>query len=315
MKNTKTKNKSPKASTKTQPKVSGLEKKPDGTITFKLTIAKQKVAIAYKKAVTIAVSESEIKGFRKGKAPESRVIELIGKQKLYTEALKLLLPSAYSDIVKKLKLAPITSPRIEPESLEESKDWELKVTLAEKPEITLGDYKKAVSAALASSKIWIPGKDTTPPTSGTKTTNKEDKTQDSTEEKLSKVFEALLSSATLKLPKFLLEEEINRQLARLVQQIEKLNLTIEQYVSSLGKNIEQLKSEYNQQAERTLKLEFILNEIAQEQKVTVEDAEVQAVINAVGDEKLRKSLDNPSERTAIHANLRKRKVIESLLRL
>ena len=304
-----------KATTKTVKTTSDVERKPDGTATFKLTIPKENVATAYKKALEEAVKITEIEGFRKGKAPEHRVAERVGKQKLYTQTLQHLLPVVYAKAVNALSLKPITSPRVEPESLEEGQDWHLKVTVAEKPDIRLGDYKKAATAALTSGKIWVPGKDAQPQTQGAPTDTNASQPQQSTDERISKVFEALLSSIEITPPEMLVEDEVNRQLSRMVQQLEKLNLTVDQYLASLGKTSQELRKEYRQQAERTLKLELILNEIAEDMKVSVADQEVDEMIKAVGDEKLRRSLDTPTERTAIRASLRKRKVIDNLLRM
>lgn len=294
---------------------SEVERKPDGTITFQLTIPKARVSTAYKKAVSDAIKETEIKGFRKGKAPGKLVVEQVGKQRLYTDALKTLLPEVYGQAVNQLKISPITSPRVEPESLEEGKNWRLKVTVAERPKIDLGDYKKSVSAALASSKIWVPGKGEPTSAPSAPADKHGAQQQQSTDEKLSRVYDALISSISLTIPQFLIEEEVHRQLSQLVQQLERLNLTVDQYLVSLGKTSDNLREEYQAQAERTLKLELILNEVAQDLNVKVSDQEVTELIKAVGNEKLKEKLDTPTERATIRASLRKRKVLDQLLRM
>jgi len=64
-----------------------------------------------------------------------------------------------------------------------------------------------------------------------------------------------------------------------------------------------------------LKLELILNEIAQDLKIQVSDQEIDSLIQSVGDEKLRESLKTPSERSGIRSTLRKRKVLDTLLHI
>ena len=304
-----------KGSTMAQPKsnASDLKKTPDGSVKFTLYIPKTDVETEYQHVLEETVRATELKGFRKGKAPNNLVEEHFGKQKLYTSVLQHLLPAVYAKAVKELNLFPISNPKVEPVSVEEDKDWTLTVTVAEKPRIDLGNYKKAVSDALASSKIWIPGKGE-PATISEKNREKKGSSQ-SADEKLAKVFAALLESIKFQLPAFLLEEEVNRELSRLIEQIEKLNLTIDQYLSSLNKTSAQLRSEYSQQSERTLKLELILNEIAQDLKIQVSDQEIDSLIQSVGDEKLRESLKTPSERSGIRATLRKRKVLDTLLHI
>lgn len=293
-------------------KKQNLERKADGTITFTLIIPKKDVEEAYKKALSRAVEHTEIKGFRKGKAPENLVEKQVGKQKLYTDALQYSLPEAYASVVKENNLKPITNPKIEPQNLEEGQDWSLQVTLAEKPEIKLGDYKKIVTGAKAAAKIWIPGKDE-PQTSGPGEPEK--KPEDSLEQQLGKIFEALVKEIKFEIPAFLIEDETARLLSRLVNQLQKLGVNLDQYLMSINKSATALRKEYQDQSVRTLRLEFILNEIAHDLKVTVTDAEVDELIKAVGDEKLKKSLNTPTERMTIRESLRKRKVTDALLKL
>ncbi len=294
-------------------KVKQITKDPDGTIHIKLTISWEKVKTAYNKALLDSKKTLEVKGFRKGKAPDKIVEEQVGKQSLYTQALQYILPEAYAEKVKQLKLKPIVSPKVEPNSLEEGQTWELTATLAEKPSIKLGDYKKIVIGAKAASKIWTPGKDTDSPKQQDDTVQQKEASLD---ERLAKIFDELINEVKFDLPKFLIEEQVNRQLSRLLEQIEKLGLSLEQYLISLGKTSDQLRKEYHQEAERTLRLELILNEIANDLKTTVFEEEVDRLIDSVGDEKLKETLkSNAHERDAIRASLRKRKVTDELLKM
>lgn len=299
-------------SDKTDPGVK-VERKSDGSVSFPVTIPKSTVKQEYDLVLTRSASQVELKGFRKGKAPIKLVEENLGKQKLYTQVLQQLLPKVYANQIKKLNLKPISNPKIEPKSIEEDKDWQLIITIAEKPEIKLGNYKQVVSAALAASKIWVPGKDAAEENQPKAAETAEP--QQSTDEKIAKVFDALLNHVELTLPELVLEEELNRLLSQLVQQMEKLGLTIDQYLASLRKSSDQLRQEYRQQAERNLKLELILNEIAIDLKIKVDENEINQLIQTVKDEKLRKNLSKPPERANIAVSLRKRKTLDALIRM
>jgi FKBP-type peptidyl-prolyl cis-trans isomerase (trigger factor) len=255
------------------------------------------------------VKEEEVKGFRKGKAPAKLVEEKVGKQKLYTKTIQKMVPDLYLEVITRHKLQPISTPKFDIEEAKEKSDWKLKVTIAEKPEIILGNYKKFVSAALASSKIWVPGKE------NTSTKKDENERKQSTEEQISKVFDALLTNIKFDVSKFLIEEEINRQLSQLLSQIQRLGLTLDQYLASINKSVDTLKGEYRNQADKNLRLELILNEIAGDLKIKVEDAEIDKLISSVGDQKLRDNLKKPQEKVNIRASLRKRKVLDALLKM
>ena len=76
-----------------------------------------------------------------------------------------------------------------------------------------------------------------------------------------------------------------------------------------------MKKEYRQQAEKNLRLEFILTEISKDLQIKVEKEEIDKLIESVGDEKLRQKLNTPSERLIIKHNLAKRKTLDALLKM
>lgn len=288
-----------------------IAKQPDGTVQFTIIIPKQKVKKAYTKTLDEQIKKTELKGFRKGMAPRDRVESHIGKQRLLTDTLQRILPEEYSNKVNELKLSPISFPKIEPKKTEDNSDWELFVTTVEKPKIELGNYKKAVTDAKKVSKIWVPGKD-----GNTKdAVAKDDKKQESADEQIKNILDALIQHVKFPLAKSLIEEDTNRLLSQLIQKLERLGLSLEQYLSSISKTGEQIRKEYKDQAERNVRLELILNEIAQDMEIKIEKSEIDKLVESVGDPKLKEKLDTPTERNAVRISLRKRKVLDNLMKL
>lgn len=283
---------------------SALNKLPDGTIELTITIPRKRVSKLYDQAVQRLTKAAEVKGFRKGKAPKKLVEEGLNKSKIYEEVLKELVPQVYVEAVKEHKLTPIVNPKIQVISAEKDKDWQILALTCELPKVKLDDYKGAVRKALAAEKIWTPGKE-----------EDKEKKQEKEENRLRKVFEVLLETVKLKVPAMLIEDEINRMLSRLLEQTNRLGLTVEQYLSSVGKTSEQLRAEYRKTAEEQIKLELILSTIAEEQGIKIKDSEVEAMIKATPDEKARQALDTPAQRAYIRQILRKRAVIDNLLKL
>jgi len=279
--------------------ISTLNRLPNGNIELTITIPWKKVKIAYDKTLEKFVKQTEIKGFRKGKAPKKLIEEKVGRETLYEETLKELIPQAYLEAVQKHKIQPIINPQLKLTSAAWEKDWQIIATTCELPEVKLGDYKGEIKKALAVEKIWIPGKD-----------KKEKKP--TTEDKLGKIFKTLLETCQLQIPELLIEDEINRMLSRLIDQTARLGLTIEQYLVSQKKSVEQLKTEYHQQAEELLKLEFILSAIADEEKIQVAEEEVEKLIEAIPDDKTKKALQTPEQKIFIRQLLKKRHVIDNL---
>ena len=279
-----------------------LNRLTDGTIELTINIPRVKVKREYERAIEEMVKQTEIKGFRKGKAPRNLVEEKADKNKIYEEVLKNLVPEVYLEAVREHNLKPIVNPQVRVISLEENKDWQIQAVTCEQPKTELGDYKIAIKGETAASKILVPGKKETPE-------------KEKEEQVLAKIFRALLKTVKTTIPKILITEEVNRMLARLVDQTGKLGLSIEQYLSSIGKTGDQLRAEYTQQAEETLKLELILGRIADEERIEVSEKEVVQMIEAAPDETSRKRMEAPEQKAYIEQILRKRKAVEKLLKM
>ena len=98
----------------------------------------------------------------------------------------------------------------------------------------------------------------------------------------------------IQIPRILIDQEANRLLSQLIDEIKRLGISLDQYLSSRGKTEVELRSEYEERAEKDLKLEFLLRKIADEEKITVEQKEIDEAVAAIKDEKQRKDIaQNP----------------------
>ena len=280
---------------------------PEKTFSLEFSIPWSQVKTATAKAIDNLAKTIKLAGFRKGKAPKDLVEKSIDKSKLYGEVINQLLPSSYSKAVKAHNLKPAISPKIQIIKAEENKAWEFKATSCELPEVKLGDYKKIAKGALAKSKIWTPGKGLP---------KKEDKPEEPTDtQKFNLILKALIDEIKLDLPDLLINTERDRLLSKLLDQIQKLGLTIDQYATSNGKTVDQIKKDYKKTAENTLKMELIMQTIANDLKIKIDDKEIDKMISVSGDEKIKQKLNTPTERAYIASILRKRKAIDHLLSL
>lgn len=280
---------------------STLAKEDDGTIQINLTIPREIVAEKEDGAILKLIKNLEIPGFRKGTAPKNIASKHIESGDLTKVLLQDLIPEAYSQALKEHRLKPFIAPKFEVVSAEKGSDWQIRAITCGKPDIDLGDYRSIVAAAVGESKIWTPGK-------GPK--SQEPKSQ---EEKERIVLEAILKSTQVKIPRILIEEEVNRRIARLLEQIEKLGITLDQYLSSTGKTVESLRKEYDTQARDSIKLELALNEIARQEKLTVGENEIdKAIEGASSDSQLSQKLNSPLQRSIIRSILLRRHALEKL---
>jgi trigger factor len=246
-----------------------MTKNEDSSITLTITIPWADVAKAHEDVVVDMVKNAEIDGFRKGKAPRKIVEERLDKSKVYEEVLKTIIPAKYDEAVKEADIQPIILPKIELVSAKENEEWTVKATTAERPEVKLGEYKKAVAEMKAGKqkKIWVPGAD-----------EKADKTKEASKPTLDEILTAVAGAVTVTIPSLLTEQEVTRMLSELIDQTKKIGVTVDQYLASTNRTIESLKAEYEAQAKLNITLEFALETIAETEKVTVEASDIDAVL-------------------------------------
>ena len=246
---------------------------------FTITLPLKDINTAYQEVLKAAAGDVTVKGFRKGTAPLDLVETQLDKSKLYEKAMMRVFVPAYNQYVDEHALKPITMPRIDLKSANEKEDWELDVEIAQKPVVDLNNYEAEVKGVKAKSAIWTPDKP-----------NEHEGHQHNDQEKLNEILETLLKTCKLEIPELLVDEETNRALSRLVEQIEKLGLTIEQYASSLGKTVEILRKEYKNTSQKNVKLDFIIEAIAQKQGLIASEKEVSDFVEKIDDPKTKQEV-------------------------
>ena len=274
-------------------KISGMTStktaRADGTIELTITIPWTDVGKTYEEVVAEMVKHAELPGFRVGQAPRAMVEKSLDKTKVYEEALKTLIPNAYNEAVKAQDVKPIVNPKIELLDATENKDWIFKALTCERPNLTLKDYKPEIAAL--KNKILKPGEETKKPT-------------------IDELLMTLYNNVTITLPALLVEHEVNRLLSELIDQTKKLGLTVEQYLASTQRTGDTIKKEYEEQAKRTLTLEFALESIADAEGVLVSDDDIDAVIKTGKTDEEKEALKN--QRYYLASVLRRQKTLDFL---
>lgn len=261
---------------------------PLSEIELTITIPTLEISKSYEKVLAEVVKNTELKGFRKGKAPRDLVEKSLESDKIYQEVVRDVLPQGYSQALTQHDLHPIVDPQItiiKPEKLSllaKGEDLVVKAKTATKPKVNLKDYQEKIKSLKAKKAIWVPGK-------GKPEDKKEDEKTDFNE-----VITVFLETVEVELPPLLVEHEANRLLAQTLAEIKKLGLTLEQYLSSTGKTAETVKAEASQKALSDLKLEFALAEIAHEEKITVSKEDIEKVISENKDPKVQENLRGQS---------------------
>ena len=172
-----------------------------------------------------------VEGFRQGKVPKTIAEKHIHKDDLYQELAQKMISRIYQELLAKEGLRPIISPKVDLVKAKEGEDWQIKITVAEKPTITLGDYKKVikeVKSKVQKSNIWVPGKD-----------KEAKKPEEDNSKLLNEVLTALLNESKIEVSDLVIDDEVNHRLTHLIDEIQKIGLTTEKYLKSKNLTIMQ----------------------------------------------------------------------------
>ena len=281
------------------------EKLPKNTTQLVVDVPKADIKKEEEDAFVRLQQKLTVEGFRQGKVPKTIAEKHIHKDDLYQELAQKMISRIYQELLAKEGLRPIISPKVDLVKAKEGEDWQIKITVAEKPTITLGDYKKVikeVKSKVQKSNIWVPGKD-----------KQEKKPEEDKNKLLNEVLTALLNEAKIEVSDLVIEEEINHRLTHLIDEIQKIGLTTENYLKSKNLTMDSLKAQFSKETEDTYKLEFILAEIADKENLKVEQADLDKLFVNIKDEKERNMAKQNSYYYA--TILRKQKTLDYLISL
>jgi trigger factor len=114
----------------------------NSTVEFTITIPQERFRKEYQKLLSDELTNTDIKGFRKGKVPSDIVEPKVGGT-LKIQAFEKLIPEVITEAIEKENIEPIAPPEYKDfPNLEEDKDLEFTIKLTVMPEFKLGDLKK-----------------------------------------------------------------------------------------------------------------------------------------------------------------------------
>lgn len=256
----------------------------DNTLEITLTIPWSDLQKEKEKAFNNLHKELAIKGFRKGKAPKTLAEKHIKEEDIYKKAFDTLLPQAYENVIKKEHIQPIIPPEVEFLENEKEKDWKVQIKTAQIPEVDVSEYKKIVENVKKDAKaqdIWVPGKE-----------ESKEKTQEKQTKKIETLIEALIKKIPLQLSHLIIEKDIKQYMAKLVDDIQKAGLSMDDYLKSKNTTIEKLKEQYKNELINMYKIELILQGIANKEKITVEQKEIDTFLEEIKDKQQKEKIKN-----------------------
>lgn len=306
--------KSPAATKTDQPNMIGEN------TTLELVIPSATTKRAYQQALAKFAKSSTLKGFRKGKVPLKMAEEIAGEESIINQALDQILPAAYQRLMNEQGKASITDPEFKLKEAKKDQDWTVEVVIAEKPEVKLGDYQKAVkSGHTEAAKIIKEEAARLAENNKTQETDKKAQSKNSAEVSaaqveeitLQTIFKHLLETAEVPIPELLLKNETRQQLDNLVHRLDHYQLSLDDYLARQQITFEQLTSQIAAQALANLQLEFILESIGLDQKIEVTEEELSQELKDQT-QSGQVNADNPYLKDYLKRTLHRQKVLEFL---
>lgn len=263
--------------------ISEFKKVDHGGIEIIFTIPASVIKSTKENVLKEFAKDAVISGFRKGKAPIAKVEAVAKDEELTEHILSHILPNAFVLAVEEHKFNPAIYPKYDAIKITSSKniaedtEWQIKATTCELDKIVLPkDLKKKLKSDPKDPNVLV---------------------------------KSLLEAVKLEIPKMLIEEEVNARLSQVLERIERLGLTLEGYLKSVGKTPEILRKEYEVQANNAISMELILNEVANTEKIEVTEKEIDDFIKTTGEDLTKVE---ESQRGVLKRVIMRRKALEKL---
>jgi trigger factor len=117
---------------------------------------------------------------------------------------------------------------------------------------------------------------------------------------------------TVDLPDVLIQDELNRMLLSLQRNVTERGLLLEEYLKSQNKTVDSIKNEWKPQAEKNVRMELGLSEVARQEGVAISDDELQAEIDKIQDNRVKQQFTQNEPKMQLRHALRQTKTLNKL---
>ncbi len=104
-------------------------------------------------------------------------------------------------------------------------------------------------------------------------------------------------------------------LVSLQRRVADMGLLMDDYLRGQKKTVDQLKQEWRPQAEKNVRMELGLSEIAKQENVNIDDSELQAEIDKIQDNRVKMQFESQEPRMHLRHALRQTKTLNLLKNL
>lgn len=299
-----------------------------------------------KRALKHLASEKEIKGFRKGHAPEHVIEQHLGEMEVLKEAAHEAILDAYPDIITEHKIEAIGTPELTVTKLAPGNPIAFSVRTAVMPKITLPEYK-SIAAGIKEEKAEpatekevadtitavqtqrkSPDDETLPKVTDafvktlgdfsdvadfkTKITEgiTQEKARKTREKRRAQILDAIAEATDADLPRLLIESELDRMLAQFKGEVGRMGMAFPAYLTQIGKKEEDLRKEWETDAKKRVLLELLFAKIAEAENIVPKEEDVEKEVAHITEHV--KDADPIRVRSYVTTTLTNEKILELL---
>ena len=291
--------------------------------TLEITLPWAQVKPIYDKVLAAVARNVKQDGFRPGKVPANVAKDLVDKNYLAQEVLRQLAPKFLQDeLKKKPELKVFIEPELVIKAVEPDTDWQVVAYLPQKPTIKLPDYKKFLTEEKA--KAFAQAQKDQAEIAANAKKEKRAYTIPTDEQLQAQATDralfALLAQVQPKISSIMVRRSAQREFERLVEQLQKNNLKIEDYLKQSGLDMESISQQWAYSSLQNLQLEFILDALLDAEKITASEEEILAKVketlpNVTDSAEQKKQLEEQSVRDYMELLTKRKKLADWLLKL
>lgn len=272
-----------------------------------------------KKVTTEFVVNTELQGFRKGKAPEKMVAEHIGEGRLLQTAAEKALKELWLSVLQDNHIEAIGPAEFHLLKLARGNNLVWKATITVLPKFELMDYQdiaKKINSKKDQALLEItdkevndtleyirnartPGGETPPPLDDAYAKSvgnfsslealkdnirdgiRLEKEEKAKEAHRLKIVDEIANTTTIDVPTLMIDAEREKMIQELRASIADMGLKWDDYLSHLKKTEEDLKKEWGDDAKRRVRTGLVLREIAKKENIHPSDEEVQREVERI----------------------------------
>jgi FKBP-type peptidyl-prolyl cis-trans isomerase (trigger factor) len=322
-----------------------INKLPKSQVEVTITVPWADIEPRWNEMFAKLASEVEVAGFRKGQAPANMVEPRIANT-LQQEVFKIVMPQALIEALQGSNIVPIDYPQYNVTAFVKGGQLVFTAKVTERPTVKVGNYKilnakrppqkqitdsdiqKVIddlfnrwkarnpqNAQATMDDIFAKGVGAES-LADLKTKIKTDLENEAKYNNELDYEESILQEVekvtNVDIPEVLIQDEMNRMMLSLQRNVSDRGMLLEEYLKTQNKTADQIKAEWRPQAERNVRMELGLSEIARNENVNITDEELQAEIDKIQDARVKSQFAAQEPRMHLRHALRQTKTLNLL---